>query len=117
MGLLGVSRRVLWGSFWLTWQLSQYAELGDYLLRLGLSWLFLTLLSFLAFSGVVTALSTFFLADDLKLLHGHADRGAAAVPRALRADDRSGVVDGGGVSRAGAHRRRASRAAPARTSI
>jgi ABC-2 type transport system permease protein len=59
---------VLWGSFWLTWQLSKYAELGDYLLRLGLSWLFLTFLSFLAFSGVVTALSTFFLADDLKLL-------------------------------------------------
>jgi ABC-2 type transport system permease protein len=30
--------------------------------------LFLTFLSFLAFSGVVTALSTFFLSDDLKLL-------------------------------------------------
>jgi ABC-2 type transport system permease protein len=59
---------VLAGAFWLTWQLSTYAELGDYLLRLGLSWLFLTFLSFLAFSGVVTALSTFFLSDDLKLL-------------------------------------------------
>src|SRR5471032_2965682 len=35
---------------------------------MGLSWLFLTFLSFLAFSGVVTALSTFFLADDLRLL-------------------------------------------------
>ncbi|OFW30890.1 MAG: hypothetical protein A3H97_19195 [Acidobacteria bacterium RIFCSPLOWO2_02_FULL_65_29] len=56
------------GSFWLTAQLEDYAELGDYLLRLGLSWLFLTFLSFLAFSGVVTALSTFFLADDLRLL-------------------------------------------------
>jgi ABC-2 type transport system permease protein len=56
------------GSFWLTWQLTKYAELGDYLLRLGLSWLFLTFLSFLAFSGVVTSLSTFFLSDDLKLL-------------------------------------------------
>src|SRR6185295_2155368 len=56
------------GAFWLTSQLQAYAELGDYLLRLGLSWLFLTFLSFLAFSGVVTALSTFFLADDLKLL-------------------------------------------------
>ena len=56
------------GSFWLTLQLDQYAELGDFLLRLGLSWLFLMLLSFLAFSGVVTALSTFFLADDLHLL-------------------------------------------------
>ena len=67
MGLL-VFAAVLWGSFWLAWQLSKYAELGDYLLRLGLSWLFLTFLSFLAFSGVVTALSTFFLSDDLKLL-------------------------------------------------
>jgi ABC-2 type transport system permease protein len=56
------------GSFWLAWQLTDYAELGDYLLRIGLSWLFLTFLSFLAFSGVVTALSTFFLSDDLKLL-------------------------------------------------
>jgi ABC-2 type transport system permease protein len=56
------------GSFWLTGQLEDYAELGDYLLRIGLSWLFLTFLSFLAFSGVVTALSTFFLSDDLRLL-------------------------------------------------
>jgi len=56
------------GSFWLTGQLADYEELGDYLLRIGLSWLFLTFLSFLAFSGVVTALSTFFLADDLRLL-------------------------------------------------
>ena len=56
------------GSFWLTLQLDQYAELGDFLLRLGLSWLFLMLLSFLAFSGIVTALSTFFLSDDLHLL-------------------------------------------------
>jgi ABC-2 type transport system permease protein len=56
------------GAFWLTAQLASYEELGDYLLRLGLSWLFLTFLSFLAFSGVVTSLSTFFLADDLRLL-------------------------------------------------
>ena len=55
-------------SFWLSWQLTRYAELGDYLLRLGLSWLFLVFLSFLAFSGIVTALSTFFLAEDLRLL-------------------------------------------------
>ena len=48
--------------------LADYAEFGDYLLRLGLSWLFLTFLSFLAFSGIVTALSTFFLSDDLRLL-------------------------------------------------
>ena len=56
------------GSFWLTGHLVDYAELGDFLLRMGLSWLFLTFLSFLTFSGVVTALSTFFLADDLRLL-------------------------------------------------
>ena len=56
------------GSFWLTGQLEAYAELGDYLLRLGLSWLFMTFLSFLAFSGIVTALSTFFLSEDLRLL-------------------------------------------------
>jgi len=54
--------------FYLTWQLLDYAELGDYLIRLGLSWLFLTFLSFLAFSGVVTSLSTFFLSEDLRLL-------------------------------------------------
>jgi ABC-2 type transport system permease protein len=56
------------GAYWLTAQLESYEELGDYLLRLGLSWLFLTFLSFLAFSGVVTSLSTFFLSDDLRLL-------------------------------------------------
>jgi ABC-2 type transport system permease protein len=55
-------------SFWLTWQLSDYDELGEYLLRLGISWLFLTFLSFLAFSALVTSLSTFFLSEDLKLL-------------------------------------------------
>jgi len=54
--------------FWLTRHLLDYAELGDYLVRLALSWLFLTFLSFLAFSGVVTALSTFFLSEDLRLL-------------------------------------------------
>jgi ABC-2 type transport system permease protein len=68
----GIGLLVCWalfhGAYWLTSQLESYAELGDYLLRLGLSWLFLTFLSFLAFSGVVTSLSTFFLADDLRLL-------------------------------------------------
>jgi ABC-2 type transport system permease protein len=54
--------------FWLTRSLLDYAELGDYLIRLALSWLFLTFLSFLAFSGVVTSLSTFFLSEDLRLL-------------------------------------------------
>lgn len=54
--------------FWVTWQLLDYEELGEYLIRLGLSWLFLTFLSFLAFSAVVTALSTFFLSEDLRLL-------------------------------------------------
>jgi len=54
--------------FWLTWQLLDYAELGDYLIRLGFSWLFLTFLSFIAFSAIVTSLSTFFLSEDLRLL-------------------------------------------------
>ena len=59
---------MFWGAFWLTVQVSSYEEFGNYLLRLGLSWLFLAFLAFLAFSGVVTSLSTFFLADDLRLL-------------------------------------------------
>jgi ABC-2 type transport system permease protein len=59
---------LFWGAFWITTQLAAYDELGDFLLRIGLSWLFLTFLSFLAFSGVVTALSTFFLSEDLRLL-------------------------------------------------
>lgn len=73
-GLLfgAVGMTVCWalgyGSYWLTTQLAAWDELGDYLLRIGLSWLFLTFLAFLAFSGVVTSLSTFFLADDLRLL-------------------------------------------------
>jgi ABC-2 type transport system permease protein len=56
------------GAFWLTSQLESYEDLGDYLLRLGLGWLFLTFLSFLTFSGVVTALSSFFLSEDLRVL-------------------------------------------------
>jgi len=59
---------LFYGAYWLTSQLAAWDELGDFLLRIGLSWLFLTFLAFLAFSGVVTALSTFFLADDLRLL-------------------------------------------------
>jgi ABC-2 type transport system permease protein len=59
---------LFWGAFWITTELDAYDELGDFLLRIGLSWLFLTFLSFLAFSGVVTALSTFFLSEDLRLL-------------------------------------------------
>jgi ABC-2 type transport system permease protein len=55
-------------AFWVTWQAMQYEELGEYLIRVGLAWLFLTFLSFLAFSGVVTALSTFFLSEDLRLI-------------------------------------------------
>jgi ABC-2 type transport system permease protein len=65
---LAVFAALFYGSFWLTSQLAAYEELGDFLLRIGLSWLFLTFLSFLAFSGVVTALSTFFLSEDLRLL-------------------------------------------------
>lgn len=55
-------------AFWLSWQLLDYEELGDYLVRLGLGWLFLTFLSFVAFSALVSALSTFFLSEDLRLL-------------------------------------------------
>ena len=65
---VGVATAIFAVVFWLTWQLDYYEELGDYLIRLGLSWLFLTFLSFLAFSGIVTALSTFFLSEDLRLL-------------------------------------------------
>ena len=65
---LGVMGALFLGAFWLTWQAAQYAELGDYLIRIGLSWLFLTFLSFLAFSGIVAALSTLFLSDDLRLV-------------------------------------------------
>jgi ABC-2 type transport system permease protein len=54
--------------FWLAWQLLDYEELGDYLVRLGFGWLFLTFLSFIAFSALVTSLSTFFLSEDLRLL-------------------------------------------------
>jgi ABC-2 type transport system permease protein len=54
--------------FWLTWQLLDYEELGEYLVRLGLSWLFLTFLSFVAFSAIVTSLSTFVLSEDLRLV-------------------------------------------------
>jgi len=65
---VGVAAAIFAVVFWLTWQLDYYEELGDYLIRLGLSWLFLTFLSFLAFSGIVTALSMFFLSEDLRLL-------------------------------------------------
>lgn len=65
---LAVMAALVFGAFWVTYQAAQYAELGDYLIRIGLSWLFLTFLSFLAFSGVVSALSTFFLSDDLRLV-------------------------------------------------
>jgi ABC-2 type transport system permease protein len=65
---VGVFAALFGISFWLAWQLAGYQELGDYLVRLGLSWLFLTFLSFVAFSSVVAALNTFFLSEDLRLL-------------------------------------------------
>jgi ABC-2 type transport system permease protein len=65
---LGVTVAIFAISFWLAWQLLDYEELGDYLVRLGLGWLFLMFLSFVAFSAVVSALSTFFLSEDLRLL-------------------------------------------------
>ncbi|HET8647082.1 MAG TPA: hypothetical protein VFO85_16415, partial [Vicinamibacteria bacterium] len=65
---VGVALVIFFAVWWVTGELLGYAELGDYLIRLGLSWLFLTFLSFLAFSGIVTALSTFFLSEDLRLI-------------------------------------------------
>src|SRR6516225_10214929 len=65
---IAVCGAIFVGAYWLTWQLADYADFGDYLLRLGLSWLFLTFLSFLGFSAIVTALSTFFLSEDMRLL-------------------------------------------------
>jgi ABC-2 type transport system permease protein len=65
---LAVYAALILGAMWVTTQIARYEELGDFLLRLGLSWLFLTCLSFLAFSGIVTSLSTFFLSEDLRLL-------------------------------------------------
>ena len=65
---IAVFAALFFASAWVTWQLDGYEELGDYLLRLGLSWIFMTFLAFLTFSGIVTALSTFFLSDDLRLL-------------------------------------------------
>src|SRR2546425_3503510 len=55
-------------SAWLAGQLTGYAELGDYLLRLRLSGLFLTVLLVLPFRGVVPALSPVFFFPDLLLL-------------------------------------------------
>jgi hypothetical protein len=63
----GVAFSIFAVVFWLTWQLLDYEELGEYLLRLGLSWLFLTFLSFVP-SAPRDALSTFFLSEDLRLL-------------------------------------------------
>ncbi|MBN2371933.1 MAG: hypothetical protein JXO72_15735 [Vicinamibacteria bacterium] len=65
---LFVSAALFAVAFWVTWQALDYEELGEYLVRLSLSWLFLVFLSFLAFSGLVVSLSTFFLSDDLWLL-------------------------------------------------
>jgi ABC-2 type transport system permease protein len=55
-------------AFWVTTRLGSYEEFGDFLVRLALSWLFLTFLSFLAFSSLVATLTTFFLSEDLRLL-------------------------------------------------
>ena len=50
----GVCAWLFMGIAWMTWRLNQYEELGDYLLRLGLSWIFMTFMAFLTFSGIVT---------------------------------------------------------------
>ena len=106
--------------FWLTWQLLDYEELGDYLIRLGLSWLFLTFLSFLAFSGIVTSLSTFFLSEDLRLLLAAPVAARAPLLLALRARrSRQASLDGGGLPAARSllgRRRSPAAPAPATTS-
>jgi hypothetical protein len=71
-----------------------------------LSWLFLTFLSFLAFSGIVAALSTFFLSDDLRLILATPVASRRLVLRALRAHRRAGGLDGGRIPAAGARRHR-----------
>ena len=94
---LGVAAAIFAIAFWLTWQLLDYEELGDYLVRLGLGWLFLTFLSFVAFSAVVTALSTFFLSEDLRLLLAAPVPRGAPLPLPLRAHGRPVRLDGRGL--------------------
>ncbi len=60
---------IYWGSHWLCEIFLKVPDIGDVLLRKILSMIFLTFFSILLFSNLVTAFSTFFLADDLQLLN------------------------------------------------
>ena len=73
----------------------------------------MTFLAFLAFSGVVAALSTFFLADDLRLLLAAPVSARRLFLARFTRTVGPGVVDGGDLHGADAarHRRRALRAA------
>src|SRR5258705_12353205 len=62
---IGVFCALFYVAAWLTWQLPDYEELGDYPLRPGPSWVFLTFLPFPTFRGIFTALFTFFLSSHL----------------------------------------------------
>lgn len=57
------------GSTWLCVKCLKIEDIGELLLRKVLSMAFLTFFSILIFSNLVTAFSTFFLADDLQLLN------------------------------------------------
>lgn len=60
---------IYWGSSYLCEMFLKVEDIGDILLRKILSMVFLTFLSILIFSNLVTAFSTFFLSDDLQLLN------------------------------------------------
>lgn len=60
---------IYWGSSYLCDMFLKVEDIGDILLRKILSMVFLTFLSILIFSNLVTAFSTFFLSDDLQLLN------------------------------------------------
>lgn len=66
---IGFWLAIYWGSGWLCQMFLKVPDIGDVLLRKLLSMVFLTFFSILIFSNLVTAFSTFFLADDLQLLN------------------------------------------------
>ena len=69
-GLIGVVfwTAIYFGSFWLCERCLAIEDIGELLLQKLLSMAFLTFFSILVFSNLVTAFSTFLLADDLQLL-------------------------------------------------
>src|SRR5258708_38094463 len=61
---LAVGGAILGGALSLTLLLAPYSGFGGYLLRPGLSWLFLPFISFLPVRGILTPPPTFFLSCD-----------------------------------------------------